>query len=1090
MNTTHPVISAPRIYGAKGGKGGGSARIAQESPNTLQSRATARLLDLLCAGEIRGLVNGAKSIFFDDTVLQNKNNTYNFDGVNWDLRTGTPDQAHMAGFAEVESEVPVNVQVKYGSPVTRSITDQDIDAVRVTIRFPALYKQDTTSGDMLPFEVKIAIDISTDGGAFKRVKTDDLSDKCTSPYERAYRIDLPEGGRWDIRVARLSKDSETAAEVNDTWWASYTRLIDAKLAYPDSAYIGIAVDSQLFGSSVPQRAYDIYGKIIQVPSNYNPNTRKYSGLWDGAFKRAYSDNPAWCLYDVLTDPVNGLGRELTADRIDKWSLYGIGQYCDELVPDGLGNTEPRFTFNGLINTQEDALNAIAAMAGAFRCIVYFSAGMVYFSQDRPTAYKRLLTPANVIDGMFNYEGTGHKSRHSVALVSWLDPADGFKPAVEVVEDPDSIQEFGWRTTDEVALGCISRGQAYRHGMMLLDAEKHCTTTCSFSTGLDCADIMPGDVLAIADPHHAGARAGGRLAAVSTSRATLDAPFAFAADQAYSLCVTLPDNTLLEIPLVNPGAETDTVRFSKNIKKTPLVGSVFTLVASNLAPQLFRVMGVEEGEGITFNFTCLQYDPTKYDRVEKGINLQPAPTSLLPAGALPAPHDLTHAEYLYLKSGLSPMAAITLSWAYDDPRAAGFEVEYQAPGYKGFIGKVVVSTLSLDMDIQSQGGYVFRVRAVDSLGRCGPWAQISFSAQALFKRPSNVPKFFGQAGGDFLTLTWAPAPDLHLDHYEIRFSQDMSGAATWETAQVLAGNVGKSAIAFQAPLQIGVYMIKAVTVKGLYSATAAVLSNGIGLDIARLNVVLADQEQPEWAGVKDGTVRNGGVLCLERTPGGNYRDIGYYYFDPARYDLSQVYDTRLIPTLVYSGTTLADDIYAVDDVYDLEDVYNAAGSSAYKVRMEYSATRLDPLDGARLDAHADPGGWEPWAPLVEPVTVRARAFRFRLVLESEDGFTTPVVPRAEIIMDMPDRLWSVDDFLVPAVVDGCYFAFNPPFKGVPAISAPMIQVGVEGDTYTITEKTRAGFRLALTNRNTGQPVSRRVDIIAKGYGAEIPAGGLI
>lgn len=1118
----------PRIRGAKGGGkggGGGKTRVAQESPNTLQSRATARLLDLVSAGEIKGLVNGVKSVFFDDTPLRNADNTYNFQGVTLDFRTGTPDQAYMPGFSEVESEVAVNVQVKYGKPITRSITDQDIDAVRVTLRFPALYRQDTTNGDMLPFWVVVGIDISTDGGPFRRMVTDTLDDKCTSPYERAYRIDLPQGSRWDIRVLRFSLDSTSAAEVNDTWWTSYTRIIEAKMVYPDSAYAGVAVDSQLFGSNVPQRAYEIDGKIIQVPSNYNPTTRAYSGLWNGRFKRAYSNNPAWCLYDVLTDPVNGLGRELTAERIDKWGLYAIGQYCDELVPDGLGGMEPRFTFNGVVNTQEDALNAIAAMAGAFRTIVYFSAGMVYFSQDKPTPYKRLLIPANVIDGMFHYEGTGQKARHSVALVSWLDPGDGYKPAIETVEDPDSIFEYGWRTTDEIALGCTSRGQAWRHGAMLLDAEKHCTTTCSFATGLDCSDIMPGDVLAIADPAHAGVRAGGRIAAISKLGATLDAPFPFANDQTYSLVVTLPDNTMREMPLVNPKSETAIVQFTEALPILPQVGSVFTVLASNLAPQLYRVMETSETEGITFNFSCLQYDPTKYDRVEKNIDLPQTPTTLLPSGPLPPPENLTYAEYLYLKSGLSPMAGLTLSWSYTDPRAMGFEVEYQRPGYTGFVGKVTVSSVSLDMDLQEQGVYIFRVRAVDGLGLYSNWATITINAQALWIPPSDVHNFLGQVQGEFLNLTWDMVSDLHLDHYELRFTSDQE-SPRWGTAQIINNYISKTTTSLLVPLQTGTYLIRAVSVKAVSSAKATALYNGISIDISRLNVVEELVQHPDWAGEKDRTEELGSVLYLKQMPigpgpldvyassdvyaeadvyrlqeFGAYYPIGYYYFDPVFVDLSAIYDCRIIPTLNYGSTTLSSDAYAVEDIYALPNAYDTNSSTEYKIHLEYSVTLEapeapsgpDPYISADIYAEPDvfiytPTGWSEWMSFVEPLTVRGRGYRFRLVLESLDGETSPAVFICQVTLDMPDRIVSADDFIVPADPAGYYFSFTPPFKNSPAISAPMIQDGRESDRYRVTEKSRSGFRLFLYDVTTEQPISRSVDWIAKGYGAELIAPG--
>lgn len=1084
------------ILGAKGGgkSGGGGGSSFVEQPNTLQSKDTARLGDLLCAGEIVGLVDGAKSIYLDETQLQNANGTYNFEGLQWDFRTGASEQDYMPGFPQVESETSVGVEVKYGQPVVRTISDQELDAVRVTVNLPALYEQDTNEAEMRKARVAYAFEVSTDGGPYVRKVSVNMTEKCTSPYRISHRINLPSGSSWDIRMVRLIADSTKSTLVNKTEWTSYTRIIDAKMVYPDSAYIGLAVDAALFGSSVPQRAYEIYGRIIKIPSNYDPVTRIYSGLWDGTFKVAYSNNPAWVIYDVLTDPVNGLGRELTPERIDIWSLYSIARYCDELVPDGKSGREPRFTFNGLINTQEDALNSLAALAGACRCIIYFSAGMVYFAQDRPTAMKRILAPANVIDGLFNYEGTALKARHTVVNMSWLDPSDGYKTAVMSVEDAQQIRDLGWRPTDEIAFGCTSAGQAWRQGKFLLETEKRCTETVSFSTGLDCADLMPGDVVGILDPSYAGARAGGRILSITKQEAVLDAPFSFVSSESYVLCVSMPDGSLQDIPIVNTGMKTSRVSFEEPITSLPRNNAIYGILASNLQPRKFRILGIEEAEGIQFNFTGLLYDESIYPYVEENIVLPQPPTSYLPTGPLPAPHSLTWNEYMYLKTGMTALAGCTLSWSYSDPRAMSFEVEWMEPNASGFIGRIYVGAPSVDLDLASQGAYTYRVRAVDGIGRTSPWASLSVTAFGLSSHPANVENFMGVVNGEFLTLSWDQGPDLHLDHYELRYSS--SSEPSWDMAQIVDSAISKTQTSIMVPAQQGTYFIRAVSIKGVQSPNPTALYNGVSADFSLLNIVETLPQQTAWSGAKTGVVDSNGILVLEIDESGSYIAQGVYYFDPATLDLTAIYDSRVIPQLVYSGTSLTADVYGVEDVCALPDAYDVEQNNNYRVTLEYSVTDEDPEAPQGLDIYASPDvyaegdtyaqyqvGWTDWSALQGPLTIRARGYRFRLILESLDGLVSPAVGVCEVTIDMPDRVISQEDYPVPASAEGTYFSFNPPFKKTPAIPAPSWAGMLTTDAYRIDEKSRSGFRLFLYDVETNEPIARTVDWIAKGYGAE-------
>lgn len=1084
------------LKGAKGGKGGGGGRAAQEAPNTLQSKAVARLIDILGEGEIKGLVNGPQSIFFDDTPLQNADGSYNFSGVSWDMRLGTPAQNYMPGFSQVESSLSVNTEVFFDRPVTREINNTDLDAVKVIVRLPALFSQNTTNGDTGPANVAIAIEMSSGGGPFVKVLEDNFNDKCMSAYQQQYRIKLPKGGApWRIRLKRLTADSKLATLSNKTFFDAVTEVIEAKLQYPDTAYIGLRVDAEEFGSTVPQRVYEVYGRYIQVPANYDQVKRTYNGLWDGVFKLAVSDNPAWVLYDILTNGRFGLGREIPHGVIDKFGLYEIARYCDEPVPDGRGGHEPRFTFNGVINNRTEAINFIALLAGSFRCMPFYALGGLFFNQDKPMPFKRILNQANVVNGEFNYSGTSLKSRHSAALVAWLDPEDGYKQAIEVVEDAESVRMFGWRTLEVEALGCTSRGQAWRLGAHALEVEKNQGEMVTFSTGLDCADIMPGDVVAIADPSFAGARGGGRLLEVGLTGAWMDAAFDFSPGEQYAINLVMPDNTMHRAELINPETVTDQVTFTVPLTIAPLVGSVFTLESSRLYPRLFRIINVEEGEGLIFNFTGYLYDENRYDRVEKGINLPDKPTSLLPTGPLPRPKQLAYAESLYLKNGLTPTAGLTLSWFYEDPRAAGFEVQWRSPGNQVYDGRLYVTGHTVDIDLASQGLYKFRVRAVDALGLHSLWAEIEINAIALFRPPDNVPNFRQTVFGESLVLTWDTlnnAHNIHLSHYELRFYPTLDGSADWAEAGIIRERLEKNATEVTLPLQQGTYLIKAVTIKNIYSPEPALVINGQGLDFARLNVVIESQQNPEWGGLKDLTQITSRRELVLTNDGYSFDDEGFYYFKPTFFDLGEIYTSRLLPFLKVTGQPLSDDIFAYPDVFAYQNVFNPKGGDFWRAFMEYSVSESPPDSPSLVDvfSHADvfaipdifcpPDIWSGWRPLTAPLDVKARLYRFRLNLKTLNGQESPLISEAKVIIDMPDRLESGEDLEIGH--DGATrINFNIPFYTPPVVTVTL-QDARQGDYSTVTAKNREGFTLNIFDRN-GDPAARLVDWLAKGYGVK-------
>lgn len=700
-----------------------------EAPNTLRSRAKARIVELLGEGEIVGLVNGPQSIFFDATPLVNADASYNFTGVTYETREGQASQAALAGNPMAETPYQVELRVKYNqTPPIRTVSEPDATAVRVVVRIPALAFQNKQTGNIDPTSVAYVIEVRPYNGVWTVMDAANIvNQKCTSPYQRAHRVQLPQGGYpWDVRVRRFTPDAEVVELQNETWWESMTVIVDGWFSYPRSALVSIQVDAAQFGNTIPTRFYDVKGLILQVPTNYDPEARTYSGIWDGTFKRAWTNNPAWILYDLLTNNRYGIGEFIETDRIDKWSLYQISQWCDQQVPDGFGGWEPRYTFNSVINSRDEAFKVLQTITTAFRGMAYWSLGQVYAVADMPTDPVKLVTPANVIGGHFEYSGTAVKARHSVAMVSWNDPNDYYRPAVEPVKDDDAMLRFGWRQIDVQGVGITSRGAAYRYGKWILDVERHETETITYEASFDQATLRPGDIIAVADPRKAQVRAGGRLAEVNGLQFTLDAPFEPVAGNTYNLMVALPDGSIDSRQIVS----FDAVGGYKKIwvasafDQTPLVSAMFIVSGTDVAPRQYRVLSVQESEKNIFKVVGLFYDPTKYLRIEQGIELEPIHYTR-PSNIIKSPTNLRATESLYFSNGVAH-SRISLSWTpSDDFLARGYSVTANTPD--GFVNYGEVSQTALDINDTRAGDWTFYVCAVGRNGNFSQPAEVSLTA---------------------------------------------------------------------------------------------------------------------------------------------------------------------------------------------------------------------------------------------------------------------------------------------------------------------------------------------------------------------------
>jgi predicted phage tail protein len=553
---TQHVTPSSHINGRKGGGGGGGKKGGHspaEAKNTLRSRAKLQLVEIISEGEIEGLVDGEKSIYLNETPLEGLDGSRNIDGIHWEFREGLPDQPHFNGAAKVETPYDINVEVKKNEPaIVRSINQEDADAVRVVMRIPSLFKTEK-DGDVVGNSVDYKIEVRPYGGTYKEVVRQKLrNQKCTSPWQIAHYIKLPVGGSpWDIRVTRLTNDSTETKNQNSTFWEAMYAVVEGKFTYPNTAAVYIEADSEQAGSNLPERRYHVRGLKINVPSNYDPVRRTYAGIWDGTFKIAWSNNPIWVFYDLLINNRYGLGEKIAPETIDKWAFYMIAQYCDEEVPTGFkdsnGNKtyEPRFVFNGVINQPEEAYNLLAKISTCFRGMAHWSLGRVFATADMPSDPVKLVSPANVVGGHVSYSGTSMKARHSVALISWNDPDDFFRPAVELVINDEMLQQNGWRETSVQGHGISSRGQAHRFGKWILDTEQHETETATYSAHLDHVDVVPGNIIAIADPMKAQARTGGRIVRTDNglSEVYLDGGFERSDDQNYSLMLAMPDGTI-------------------------------------------------------------------------------------------------------------------------------------------------------------------------------------------------------------------------------------------------------------------------------------------------------------------------------------------------------------------------------------------------------------------------------------------------------------------------------------------------------------------------------------------------------------------
>ncbi|WP_371879360.1 phage tail protein (plasmid) [Klebsiella pneumoniae] len=646
-----------------------------EADDTVNSRAMASILDLLGEGVVGGLINGAKSIFIDGVALENEDGSFNYSGVTWDFRDGSQDQSPMPGFDFVETPKAVNTQLKTANAVTVAIDNDDADRVRVIMKFPSLRSIDKKTGDTNGTSVQFKFQLANGNGSFYDViatgeSSSDvtLTAKKTGVYYRSYEIQLPKPGRaYKVRVLRLSADSNDQYLFNDTWVDSIGEIVDTPMNYPNSVLVGLKVNSEQFGSSMPSRSYLIRGLKIRVPSNYDENTNTYNGVWDGTFKLLSSSNPAWILFDLLTNARYGLGKFVSESMIDLGQLYQIGRYCDEEVDDGFGGKEKRFAINTQITSRQDAYRLIQDIAGAFRGMVFWAGGMVNIMQDSPSDPVMLFTNANVKDGLFTYKGSARKDRPSVALISYNNKQDGYKQNVEYVEDQEAMARYGERKTEAVAFGCTSRGQAHRVGLWLLYTARMESDMITFTAGLDASFLMPGETVLIQNKYRAGKRNSGRIVSFTKNSITLDAPVSLKKSGSFIRIIN-QEGKIVERDINETGDNITKVTFKTALATAdqPVANGVWTITEPDLVPMRARVVAIAQGETPgSFDITVVQNNASKYQAIDNGAALVPENTTVLDP-TYSKPSNLVISEGTYLSSPGNLSVKLMLAWEGKSP----------------------------------------------------------------------------------------------------------------------------------------------------------------------------------------------------------------------------------------------------------------------------------------------------------------------------------------------------------------------------------------------------------------------------------------
>ncbi|HCA7858273.1 phage tail protein [Enterobacter hormaechei] len=757
------MATAIAIKGRKGGSS--SSRTPTEQPDDLQSVAKAKILVALGEGEFAGQLT-AKDIYLDGTALENADGSQNFSGVTWEFRAGTQAQKYIQGIPGTENEINVGTEVSSATAWTRTFTNTQLSAVRLRLKWPSLFKQED-DGDLVGYSVNYAIDLQTDGGTWQTVLNTSVTGKTTSGYERSHRIDLPQAGStWTMRLRKITSDANSAKIGNTMMLQSFTEVIDAKLRYPNTALLYIEFDSSQFNGSIPQISCEPRGRVIRVPDTYDPETRTYSGTWAGTFKWAWTDNPAWIFYDLVVSDRFGLGDRLTTANIDKWTLYQVAQYCDQMVPDGKGGSgaEPRYTCNVYIQERNDAYTVLRDFAAIFRGMTYWGDDQIVALADMPRDVDFTYTHANVIDGRFTYSSSTTKNRYTNALVSWSDPDNAYSDAMEPVFEQALVARYGFNQLEITAIGCTRQSEANRKGRWgILTNNKDRVVT--FNVGEDGNIPQPGYVIAVADRNLSGRDLGGRISAVNGRVLTLDrAPDASADDR---MIVNLPSGVSQSrtIQSITGNKVTVTTAYSE----TPVAQAVWVIESDELYAQQYRVITVTDNNDGTFTIVGANHDPDKYARIDTGAIIDQRPVSVIPPSNQSPPDNIVISSFSVVQQNIS-VETMRVSWDQAQ-NAIAYEAQWRRND-GNWVNVPRSSTTSFDVPGIYAGRYLVRVRAINAAEISSGWGYSE--EKTLTGKVGNPPKPVGFIASDNVVfgieLSWGfPANTDDTLKTEIQYS---------------------------------------------------------------------------------------------------------------------------------------------------------------------------------------------------------------------------------------------------------------------------------------------------------------------------------
>jgi len=979
----HNAGLGANIQGAGGGGGGGKGGGGQshtptEADDTLQSVQKAHVVDLLCEGEIEGIVGGEKGIYLDGTPIKSASGSSNFVGYNVITRNGTQGQTYISSSKGSQSEKNVSVEILNSTPVIREVNDPTVDKVRITINIPSLQKFED-DGDIVGNTVEIGIYTKAHGASVytKRI-SDRIKGKTSNAYKRDYMISLNSNFPHLIKLVRETGDNQTTKNMSRTFWSSYTEIQDEKYRYPNSALCYLRFDSRNF-SGIPQRKYLVKGLKVRLPSNAtvdaNTGSVSYSGIWNGSFGSAkWCSDPAWCLYDLMTD--TRYGASIPESSLDKWDFYSCSKYANEGVPDGKGGNEPRFSIHLLINARDEVFNVIQELTSIFRGMAFYGAGSLVMKQDKPADSQYLLGPANVVNGIFEYSGTSQKSRHTTATVAYQDYDLLGEVKFEYVEDQEGISNYGVINKDIKAVGCYSQGQAQRMGKWLLLSEQNLTETVTFSVDISAGIILrPGMVVNIADPVKGGKRRMGRVSSgSSTTQIKIDSNVDLSdVDLPATISVMMPTG-VPEMKGINMISGT-TIN-CQTLSQVPQNAAVWMIQTSDLMSQQFRILSVSEGDGGIYSVSALKYNSSIYDAVDEGDDITQRDISNI--SVLPEPvTNVTGQEHLY-QDGQNVKTAFDLAWSASSQSVTEFRIGYRLNNDNWI--RLTTTSPSLKIKDLRVGTLQTEIRAYNYLGYGSPFASNTFTLLGKTAPPSDISNLtFEDISPNSGRLRWDVTTDLDVKvggKVHIRHSSLTDGTGNWNNSVDLIDSIAGTSTEVVIPKLTGETLVKFADSSGNFStnATSIIIQTAAQkADTLLVKNQREDQISPTpFTGSKTNTEYDSGLDALQLTSsGGDINSSGSYQF-ASTLDLEGVFALDLQRYFVSRGVRPSDLMDVWPDI-DARSDWDGAVIDDVNASLSVRTTNDNPSGSPT---------WGSWVSLKNG-TFSGRAFQFKTDMTSND-----------------------------------------------------------------------------------------------------------